>query len=93
MLGLHDGGRPVAQGAPPARVEVLFDDTSLGIIGVMPGFRDYRLAIPAPLVQRAATRDQPATITLLSSTLMPMTYLGGTDTRELGVMLDRVQVR
>jgi hypothetical protein len=93
VLELHDGGRPVVQGASPPRVEVLFDDTSLGTIDVTPGFREYRLPLPAPLVQRAAARDQPATITLLSSTWMPMTYLGGTDSRELGVMVDRIQIR
>ena len=58
-----------------------------------PGFRNYRLAIPAALVQRAAARDEPATITLLSSTWMPMKYFGGTDNRELGVMVERIQIR
>jgi 4-amino-4-deoxy-L-arabinose transferase-like glycosyltransferase len=93
VLEMHDGGRPVAQGASPARVEVLFDDTPLGTIDVTPGFREYKLALPAPLVQQAAARDEPATITLLSTTWMPLTYLGGTDTRELGVMVDRIQIR
>jgi hypothetical protein len=93
VLELHDGGRPVAQGAPPARVEVLFDDVSLGTIEVTPGFRDYRMVLPSVLVKRAAARDEPATITLLSTTWMPKTYLGGTDDRELGVMVERIQIR
>ena len=93
VLELHDGGRPIAQGAEAARVQVLFDDASLGTIDVAAGFRQYRLALPPALVQRAAERDEPAQITLLSTTWMPKTYLGGTDDRELGVMLDRVVVR
>jgi len=93
ILELHDGGRPIARGATPARVEVLFDDVSLGTIDVAPGFREYRLALPPELVQRAASRDEPAQITLLSTTWMPMKFLGGTDDRELGVMLDRIRIR
>jgi hypothetical protein len=93
ILTLHDGGRPIAQGAAPARVGVQFDDVSLGTIDVASGFREYRLALPPDLVQRAAARDEPGQITLLSTTWMPKTYLGGTDDRELGVMVDRLTIR
>jgi hypothetical protein len=93
ILDLHDGGRPIAQGAEPARMQVLFDEVPIGTIDLASGFREYRLALPRDLVQRAAARDEPAQITLLSTTWMPMTYLGGTDDRELGVMLDRIRIR
>jgi hypothetical protein len=93
VIELHDGGRPVAQGAEAARVQVLFDDVPIGTLEVTPGFREYTLALPPALVQRAATRDEPAQITLLSTTWMPMKYVGGTDDRELGVMLDRIRIR
>ena len=90
VLTMHDGGRPAS--APPARVTVRFDGAVIGTIDVGSGFRDYRLAIPADLVQRAAGNTDPAQLTLESTVWVPRDLIGGTDDRKLGVMLDRVQV-
>ncbi|MFI5176939.1 MAG: hypothetical protein ACHQO8_00145 [Vicinamibacterales bacterium] len=90
VFTMHDGGRPAS--APPARVTVRFDGVVIGTIDVGSGFREYRLPIPAELVQRAAGATDPAQLTLESTTWVPRDVLGGTDDRKLGVMLDRVQV-
>jgi hypothetical protein len=88
---MHDGGRP--PNATPARVDVFFDDAPIGTIDVKSGFQSYRLALPPALVAGAAAKDEPAQIRLASTVWRPREFLGGTDDRELGVMLDRVEVR
>ena len=89
-LVLHDGGRP--KNAPPATLDVYFNETPLGRISVGFGFQSYRLAIPASVIQAAAKSDDPAQIRLISSTWVPSQLLGGDDTRELGVMVDRIAI-
>jgi hypothetical protein len=90
VLTMHDGGRPPQ--APRAHVDVFLDDTRLGGVDVGPGFQPYRLAIPADVAERAARKDDPAQLTLLSSVWIPQQVLGGADNRSLGVMLDRIDV-
>jgi hypothetical protein len=90
VLTMHDGGRPVA--APPARVTVRFNGTIIGTIDVRPGFQEYRLSLPADLVRLAAAATDPAQLTLESTVWVPRDFLGGTDDRRLGVMVDRVDV-
>ncbi len=90
VLTMHDGGRPAA--APPARVTVRFNDTIIGTIDVKPGFQEYRLPIPAALARAAGEAADPAQLTLESTVWVPRDYLGGSDTRRLGVMIDRVDV-
>jgi hypothetical protein len=87
---LHDGGRP--KNAPPATMEVSFDDISIGVIQVGAGFRAYTLPLPADVVARAAARDDPARLRLRTTTWNPHAVRGDKDTRDLGVMLDRVEV-
>lgn len=87
---LHDGGRPKT--APPATLDVFFNETPLGRINVGTGFQTYRLAIPADAVKAAAQSDDPAQLRLVSSTWIPHDILGGPDTRELGVMVDRIAI-
>lgn len=90
-LVLHDGGRPAA--APPATVEVFFNETPLGSIRVGSGFQTYRLALPAEAARLAAQSDDPAQIRLVSSVWSPRDVIAGSgDTRNLGVMLDRVAI-
>lgn len=90
-LVMHDGGRPA--GAPPASVQVFFDDVPLGTLEVGPGFETYRLDLPADLAAAAAARSTPARLRLVSTTWVPAEVIGGPDTRALGVMLDRIEVR
>ncbi len=90
-LVMDDGGRPA--GAPPAAVEVLFDGESIGRIDVGPGFRSYTLPIPAGLVARAAASRDPVLLRLQSTVWSPAAITpGNTDTRELGVMIDRIEI-
>jgi hypothetical protein len=87
---MHDGGRPPTAGA--ARVQVFFNDTPIGTIDVGKGFTTYTLPLPADAVQRAAAEDRPAVLRLLSTVWVPSRLLGGNDTRELGVMIDKVEI-
>ena len=87
---IHNGGRPA--GAPPATLDVSFNETPLGQIRVEFGFKTYRLAIPADVVKLAATSEDPAQLKLVSSVWRPADFGGGGDTRQLGVMIDRVEI-
>jgi hypothetical protein len=89
-MTLHLGGRP--ENAPPADVEVFFNDLPLGKIRVGDGFREYSLPLPPDAVRAAAANVDPAQIRLLTNTWRPSDYLGGTDDRALGVMVDRVEI-
>lgn len=92
VLTMHDGGRPTQ--AAPANVEVLFNGVSLGTVAVSgPDFKPYRLPLAPELARRAAAVDDPARITLRSTTWNPQKLLGTPDDRNLGVMLSRVEVR
>ena len=90
VLVMHNGGRP--EKAPPAEIEVAFNDTVLGKVQVSARFESYRFALPADLVRRAAATTEPAQIRLRSNTWSPKDYLGGLDDRALGVMIDRVEI-
>src|ERR1017187_1472430 len=91
VLTMHDGGRPAA--APPAPVEVLFNGGSLGTISVGGGVRPYRLALPESAALGAAAADDPAELRLISTVWNPHDLEGKPDTRNLGVMVSRVEVR
>ena len=86
---LHNGGRP--ENAPPATLDVYFNETLLGQIRVDFGFKTYRLAIPAEIATLAAASEDSAQLKLLSSVWSPSDF-GGGDTRQLGVMIDRVEI-
>ncbi len=90
-LVMSDGGRPA--GSAPARVAVYLDDELLGEATVTGDFRPYAFAIPAALAARAAARDAPAVLRLTCNTWNPHATLGTDDTRDLGVMLHRVEVK
>ena len=90
-LVLGDGGRPAA--APPARVEVFLHNQQIGSVQVHGAFSPYTLAIPPELAARAAATQEPVELRLVTSTWSPAVTLGSPDTRELGVMLDKVTIR
>jgi hypothetical protein len=90
VLVMNDGGRPKPSG--PARVDIFLDDVPLGSTTVGPGFQVYRFAIPAEVATRAAAVDDPARLTLRSTLWNPHAALGLPDNRNLGVMVDRVEV-
>jgi hypothetical protein len=90
-LILNDGHRPPR--IPPARVQVLLNERPLGELQVQPDFHTYTLAIPADVAAAAAKSDAPARLTLVTNIWRPHDVLGTADDRDLGVMVDRVDVR
>ena len=90
-LWLSDGHRPPK--VPPAKVQVLLNDQPLGELQVTPEFRRYTLTIPPELAAAAAKSDGPARLTLVTNVWRPKDVLGTPDDRDLGVMVDRVDVR
>jgi hypothetical protein len=90
-LVLNEGPRPAS--LPPAHVEVLLNDHPLGALEVKPDFHTYTLAIPAEVAIEAAKSDAPARLTLITNIWRPHDVMGGPDDRDLGVMVDRVDVR
>jgi hypothetical protein len=91
VLDMSSGGRPEA--APPAEISVYLDEQLLGSARVGNGFRPYTFAIPEHLAAAAAAAAEPVRIRLVTPVWNPRQVLGSPDGRELGVMLDRVQVR
>jgi hypothetical protein len=90
-LWLSDGGRPPAAG--PTDLTVSLDNQLLGAVRVTTGFKPYTLAIPPPLARAIAARGQPVQLRLTSTVWIPALTLGTSDTRDLGVMVDRVAVQ
>jgi len=86
---MNDGGRPPS--VAPAEVAVHLEDVLLGTARVSTGFKTYSFSIPADLAVRAAPAD-PARLKLVTNLWNPHQALGSGDTRDLGVMVDRVQV-
>ena len=84
-----DGGRPAAAG--PADVEVFMNDRSIGRFTVRGGFSEYRFALPPDAAADAADRAT-AEVRLDCTTWAPKDFLGGSDDRQLGIMLDRIRV-
>jgi hypothetical protein len=91
ILVMNNGGRPAS--VEPARVDVSFNDVPLGSVLVAQGFAPYRFALPANLVAHAASEDSPAQLKLVTNVWNPQQALGVADNRNLGVMIDRVDVR
>ena len=90
-IWMSNGGRPAS--LPPLSVTVSLDDQPLGTVTVPLGFRPYSFDIPPDLASRIAARDDPAVLKLVCSTWKPRSVLGVADDRDLGVMVDRVEVQ
>jgi hypothetical protein len=90
VLWMSDGGRPPA--AAPADVSVALDDEVLGVVRVTNGFKPYAFAIPPPVTARLSTAGT-AELRLSTTVWNPRLVLGTPDDRELGVMLDRVELK
>jgi len=84
-------GRPA--GAPIPTVSVSLDGQRLGTAEPTREFREYAFPIPGAVASELARRADPAEIRIDSSTWTPRDVVGGTDTRELGVMVDRAEIR
>ena len=90
-LWMSNGGRPVDAG--PATVEVAFDHDVLGTVTVTRPVSEYSFELPAALAARAAASDDPVRLRLRVAPWVPAETIGGADTRQLGVMVTRVDVR
>lgn len=90
-LHMNDGGRPAR--VDRAQVEVSLNDRVLGRVEVGNGFAPYSFAIPEELSSAAATSDEPARLKLVTNAWRPIDVLATPDNRDLGVMVDRVEVR
>ena len=75
------------------RVDVSMNDRPLGRLDVGREFRPYTLAIPGDLAAAAAAAETPPRLKLVTNTWRPQAVLGVNDDRDLGVMVDRVEVR
>ena len=90
-LWMNDGGRP--GNVIPTRVAVYLDDVLLGDVGVTTGFEPYSFTIPPDLAEAMAARPDATELTLLVDTWNPLKVLGVADDRDIGVMLDRVEIQ
>jgi hypothetical protein len=90
ILWLSSGGRPPS--APPPHLEVALGNDVLGSVTPDDQVKPYTLPIPLDLVQRAAAGGDPVRLRLRVSTWNPKTLLGANDSRDLGVIVTRVQV-
>lgn len=88
---MSDGGRP--RTAPPAEVTLAIDDEVLGHATPVDEIRPYTFPLPAALAARLAASDDPARLVLRVPTWKPSELLRANDTRDLGVIVTRVQVR
>ena len=91
VLVMNDGHRP--KNLPPARVEVSLDDKVIGHVDVGRDFHTYAVPIPPAIAAEAAARETPARLKLAVTVWKPRDVLGTPDDRQLGVMVDRVEVR
>ena len=89
-LWMSHGGRPAS--APSAVVEVALDDEVLGTATATDSLQPFTFALPPALVARLATAQDPVRLRLRVPTWNPAAVLGVPDTRDLGVMVTRVQV-
>lgn len=91
VLWMDNGGRPAS--APPAVIEALIGDTSLGQVTVGDGVRPYSLPIPPAIAAAAAASPDAVTVRLRTVTWRPGDFGAVAEARELGVMVDRVEIR
>jgi hypothetical protein len=89
-LSLSNGGRPVT--VEPAKVTISLDDRPLGQAVVTEGFHTYSFAIPPDLAAAIAAKDDPARLKIACNPWNPRAALSIPDDRDLGVMVDRVDV-
>ena len=91
VLWMSDGGRPAA--AAPASVTIALDGDVLGVVRVDTGFKPYTLTIPPAVAARLSGVKRPVELSIATTAWKPEVVLGTGDTRDLGVMVDRVTVR
>jgi hypothetical protein len=91
VVWMSSGGRPAR--APAPAVEVALDDRVLGTATPDDAVRPYRFPVPPDLVARLAASPDAARLRLRVPTWNPAAIIGGSDTRDLGVIVTRVETR
>jgi hypothetical protein len=71
---------------------VFLNDRAVGTFTVRGGFSEYRLDVPPDVAADTAARAAPTVLRLQCTTWAPRDFLGGSDDRALGIMLDRIRV-
>jgi hypothetical protein len=90
VLWMSSGGRP--QGAPAAVVDLALNDRELGAVTVGRQLQGYHFSIPTDLASAMAASEEAAQLKVSSATWNPAQF-GTADDRDLGVMVDRVQIK
>ena len=90
-LWMSDGDRP--DNVIPARVAVYLDEILLGDVVITNGFHPYTFSIPPDFAAVMAERRETTSLTLLTNTWNPSRVLSAPDNRDLGVMVDRVEIQ
>ena len=90
-LYINNGGRPADSEEPIVRLTL--DDVPLGMFPVTAGFNPYTVSIPPDVARAVAEREETSELLIETSTWVPQEHLGGSDDREVGVMLDRVVIQ
>jgi hypothetical protein len=88
---MENGGRPASAG--PATVEVSFDGHVLGTVAVGADPVPYSFLVPPDLARAAAASPDTSLLKLATRTWNPRATLGVDDPRDLGVMVDRIDLR
>jgi hypothetical protein len=91
IVWMSKGGRPAS--APAPVVEVAFDDEVIGSATPDDTMRPFTFPLPADLARRVGASGEPARLRLRVQPWSPSIHLGANDTRELGVIVTRVQAR
>lgn len=91
VVWMSSGGRPAP--APPGEVRVSIDGVELGAVTPADEVRPYRFDLPPELAGQAGTRPDPLSLRLEVSVWNPRGLLGAPDSRDLGVIVTRVQVQ
>jgi hypothetical protein len=76
-----------------ATMQVNLNGHALGALTVGRDFRPYTITIAPDVAAEAATRVEPSRLTLMTNVWRPRDTLGTPDDRQLGGMIDRVEVR
>jgi len=90
-IWMSDGGRPPHAAVP--EVEVTLEGRVLGRAIPGDGLQAYAFAIPPDLASAIGTSADPARLELRVQTWNPSALLGVNDTRDLGVLVSRVDVQ
>ena len=101
LMGIPAGGRELVltmssgrpKGVEPAHVTVSIEGHDLGSVEPTNDMGSYPFPIPAGVASELANRAGPFEIHIQSSVWIPREIVGGSDTRALGVMIDRAGIR